>query len=147
MTRWIWEVWMNQWGYSTFVEWCPYQSTKRWKSFKKLTIRRCPSNKLYERHMVTKSQRNKVYTTKTHPSALHAFVEFECRFAQLLELDEWFLGACKVLMFVKSINQTERKAIGVQLEDDDGVNGLIENCVEWHFIYLLSNYYRLILRL
>ena len=56
---------------------------------------------------------------------MHAFVEFECRFAQLSELDQRLVGEDKVLMFVKSINRNERKAIGIQLEDDDG--GLTED--------------------
>ena len=32
-----------------------------------------------------------------------------------------------MLLFVKSIDRKEREAIGVQLEDDDDVNGLIED--------------------
>ena len=66
-----------------------------------------------------------VSSMKTHHSAMHAFVEFECRFAQLSELDQRLVGEDKVLMFVKSINRNERKAIGIQLEDDDG--GLTED--------------------
>ena len=30
------------------------------------------------------------------------------------------MGANKVLMFVKSVDRKERKAIGIHLEDDDG---------------------------
>ena len=66
-----------------------------------------------------------VSSMKTHHSAMHAFVEFECRFAQLSERDQRLVGDDKVLMFVKSINRNERKAIGIQLEDDDG--GLTED--------------------
>ena len=54
---------------------------------------------------------------KTHQSAMHAFVEFECHFAQLSERDQGLVGVAKVLMFVKSIDRKERKTIGVQLED------------------------------
>ena len=41
------------------------------------------------------------------------------------------MGANKVLMFVKSVDRKERKAIGVHLEDDDGANGLTENWAEF----------------
>ena len=64
---------------------------------------------------------------KTHQSAMHAFVEFECRFAQLSERDQRLVGVEKVLMFVKSIDRKERNAIGIRLEDDDGANGLTED--------------------
>ena len=40
------------------------------------------------------------------------------------------MGANKVLMFVKSVDRKERKAIGIHLEDDDGANGLTENWAE-----------------
>ena len=68
-----------------------------------------------------------VSSTKTHQSAMHAFIEFECRFAQLSERGQGLVGANKVLMFVKSIDRKQRKAIGVQLEDDDGVNDITKN--------------------
>ena len=68
-----------------------------------------------------------VSSLKTHQSAMHAFVEFECRFAQLSERDQRLVGVEKVLMFVKSIDRKERKAIGIRLEDDDGANGLTED--------------------
>ena len=61
-----------------------------------------------------------VSSTKTHHSVMHAFVEFECLFAQLSERDQGLVGANKVLMFVKSVDRKERKAIGIHLEDDDG---------------------------
>ena len=66
-------------------------------------------------------------STKAHQSAMHAFVEFECHFAQLSERDQGLAGANKFIMFVKSTHRNERKCIGVQLEDDDGANGLTEN--------------------
>ena len=37
------------------------------------------------------------------------------------------MGVNKVLMSVKSINWKEMKDIGIQLKDDDGVNGLTAN--------------------
>ena len=41
------------------------------------------------------------------------------------------MGVNKVLVFVKSIDLKERKAIGIRLEDYDGANGLNEN---WAYI-------------
>ena len=61
-----------------------------------------------------------VSSRKTHQSAMHAFVEFEYRFAQLSDRDRRLVRVSKVLLFVKSISRKERKPIGVQLEDDDG---------------------------
>ena len=58
---------------------------------------------------------------------MDAFVEFECRFAQLSKRDQGLVGANKVHMFVRSIDRNERKAIGIQLEDDNAVNGLTNN--------------------
>ena len=40
------------------------------------------------------------------------------------------VGVDKVLMFVRSIDQKERMAIGIKLEDKEGANGLIEDCAE-----------------
>ena len=68
-----------------------------------------------------------VSSRKTHQSAMHAFVEFEYRFAQLSDRDRRLVGVNKVLMFVKSIDRNERKTIGIQLEDDNGENGLTED--------------------
>ena len=45
-----------------------------------------------------------VSSMKTHRSAMDAFVEFECRFAQLSERDRRLVGVNKVLLFVKSID-------------------------------------------
>ena len=58
---------------------------------------------------------------------MDAFVEFECRFAQLSERDQGLVGPNKVLMFVKSVDRKERKAIGIHLENDDGENGLTDD--------------------
>ena len=71
-----------------------------------------------------------VASMKTHQSAMDAFLEFECRFAQLTGLDQRLVGVDKVLLFVKSIDRRERNAIGILLEDDDGANGLTENWAE-----------------
>ena len=68
-----------------------------------------------------------VSSMKTHQSAMYAFVEFECHFAKLSKRDQRLVGVDKVLMFVKSIDLKERKAIGIQLEDNDGANGLTED--------------------
>ena len=65
-----------------------------------------------------------------HHSAMHAFVDFERRFAQLTELDRRLVWVDKVFLFVKSIDRRERNAIGIHLEDDDGAIGLTENWVE-----------------
>ena len=55
-------------------------------------------------------------------------LSFECQFAQLSERDQGLVGVNKVLIIIKMIDRKERKAIGVQLEDDDdGANGLTEN--------------------
>ena len=37
------------------------------------------------------------------------------------------MGADKVLLFVGSIDQVEREVIGIELEEDDGANGLTED--------------------
>jgi hypothetical protein len=34
----------------------------------------------------------------------------------------------KVLLFARSIDQADREAIGIELEEDDGANGLTEDC-------------------
>ena len=47
---------------------------------------------------------------------MHAFVEFECCFAQLSEWDQGLVGVNKVLMFVRSINRKERMTIGIKLK-------------------------------
>ena len=71
-----------------------------------------------------------VSSMKTHHSAMHAFIEFECLFAQLMKLDRRLMGVDNVFLFVNSIDRKERKAIGIHLEDDDGGNGVIENWAE-----------------
>ena len=38
------------------------------------------------------------------------------------------MGADKVLLFVRSIDQAEREVIGIEREEDDGANGLTEDC-------------------
>ena len=57
---------------------------------------------------------------------MKAFLEFERRLARLLEREQTLVRVDKVLLFVKSIDRRERMAIGLELEDDDGANGLIE---------------------
>ena len=46
---------------------------------------------------------------------------------QLLEQDQRLVGVDKFLLFVQSIDQTERMAIRLELKDDDGANGLTED--------------------
>ena len=43
---------------------------------------------------------------------------------QLPEREQRLVGVDKVLLFVRSIDQAEREAIGIKLEDEDGANGL-----------------------
>ena len=47
--------------------------------------------------------------------------------------EQRLVGADKVLLFVRSIDHAEREVIGIELEEDDGVNGLTEDWskVEW----------------
>ena len=71
-----------------------------------------------------------ISSKKTHQTAMDAFVQFQSYFAQLMERDQRLLGVDKALLFVKSINRRERNAIGIELEDDDGTNGLTENWAE-----------------
>ena len=40
------------------------------------------------------------------------------------------VGVDKVLLFVRSIDWAEREAIGIELEEDDGANGLTEDWSE-----------------
>ena len=68
-----------------------------------------------------------VASEKTHRSATQSFLEFEHRFAQLSKREQRSVGEDKVLMFVRSINRKERMDIGIELEDDDGANGLTED--------------------
>ena len=37
------------------------------------------------------------------------------------------VGADKVLLFIRSIDQAKREVIGIELEEDDGANGLTED--------------------
>ena len=67
---------------------------------------------------------------KDPPGATKAFKEFERRFTRLPEREQRSVGADKVLLFVRSIDRAEREAIGIELEDDDGANGLTEDWSE-----------------
>ena len=49
------------------------------------------------------------------------------------------MGVNKVLVFVKSIDLKERKAIGIRLEDDNGGNGLTEDWMKVERVCLLHN--------
>ena len=65
-----------------------------------------------------------VASSKTHHGAPKAFQEFGRHFAWLSEREQRLVGADKVLLLVRSIDRAEREAIGIQLEEDDGANGL-----------------------
>ena len=43
------------------------------------------------------------------------------------EREQRLVGADKVLLFVRSIDRAERLAIGIELKEDDGANGLTED--------------------
>ena len=68
-----------------------------------------------------------VASAKTHRGAAKAFQEFGRRFARLPEREQRLVGADKVLLFVRSVDLKEREAIGIELEEDDGANGLTED--------------------
>ena len=56
-----------------------------------------------------------------------AFLEFGWLLARLPERDQRLVGVDKVLLFVRSINQAEREAIEIELEEVYGANGLTED--------------------
>ena len=68
-----------------------------------------------------------VSSAKTHRGATKAIQEFGRRFARLPEWEQRLVAADKVLLFVRSIDRAEREAIGIELEDDDRVNGLTKD--------------------
>ena len=68
-----------------------------------------------------------VASAKTHRGAMNAFLQFEQRFARLPEREQRLVGAEKFLLFVRSIDRAEREIIIIELEEDDGANGLMED--------------------
>jgi hypothetical protein len=60
-----------------------------------------------------------VASAKTHQGAAKALQEFERRFAQLPEREQRLVGTDKIMLFVRSIDQAEREAIGIELEEDN----------------------------
>ena len=58
---------------------------------------------------------------------MEAFREFEHCFAQLSDRDRRSVGADKVLLFFKSVNEKGRMAILSELGDDEGAYGLTED--------------------
>ena len=64
---------------------------------------------------------------------MEAFREFDLRFSQLSVRDQESVGADKVPLVLKSVNEKGRMAIFPDLEDDEGEYGLTEdwNEVEW----------------
>ena len=74
-----------------------------------------------------------VSSAKAPRSAMKAFREFDLRFSQLSARDRESVGADKVALFLKSVNERGRVAIFPYLEDDEGAYGLTEdwNEVEW----------------
>ena len=71
-----------------------------------------------------------VTSEKAPRSAMKAFREFEDRFAQLSDRDQESVGADKVLLFLRSLNDGGRMAILPDLEDDKGAYGLTEDWYE-----------------
>ena len=71
-----------------------------------------------------------ISATNTHRGAMKAFKEFKRHFARLPEREQRLLGADKVLLFVRPIERVEWEAMGIELEDDDGTNGLTEDWSE-----------------
>ena len=61
-----------------------------------------------------------VASVKAPRSAMEAFREFDHRFSQLSDRDQESVGADKVLLFLKSVNEKGRMAILPDLEDDEG---------------------------
>ena len=68
-----------------------------------------------------------VVSTKNHLGATKVFLEFERRFARLLEREQRLVGANKVLLFVRSIGRPEPEAIGIELKEDDRMTGVTED--------------------
>ena len=64
---------------------------------------------------------------KAPRSTMKAFREFKHRFAQLSDRDRRSVGADKVLLFFKSVNENGRMAILSELEDDEGAYGLTKD--------------------
>ena len=54
------------------------------------------------------------------------FLEFEHHFALLSLLDQKLVGVNKVLIFLELVNRDKITKVGIQLEDDDDVNGLFK---------------------
>ena len=67
-----------------------------------------------------------VASVKAHRSAMEAFQEFECRFAQFSERDWRSVGADKVLLFLKTVHQEERMNLLFELQDDYKAHGVTE---------------------
>mgnify|MGYP000022839779 CR=1 FL=1 len=68
-----------------------------------------------------------VESVKAPWSAMKEFREFEHHFSQLSNRDRRSVGADKVLLFLKSVNEKGRMAILSELKDDEGANGLTED--------------------
>jgi hypothetical protein len=68
----------------------------------------------------------RVTSARIRRGAAKTFEEFGRRFARLLEREQRLVGADEVRLFVRSIDQANREAIGIELEEDDGADGLTE---------------------
>ena len=94
--------------------------------------------KIYGRHMTIRELKGRgwaefeqwVASMKIHQSTTQAFLEFERCFAQLSEREQRSVRMDKVLMFLRSIDQKERMAIGIKVKNNDGANGLTEDWAE-----------------
>ena len=76
-----------------------------------------------------------VASAKTHRGAIKEFLEFKKCSARLPKWEQRLVGVYKVLLFVMSIDQAERMAIEIELEDNDGANGLTEDSSKVKRVY------------
>ena len=98
----------------------------------------CSSRELYWRHMITRDKRDEVdassiggwHQRRPTRSMTQASLEFEHHFSQLLEVERSLVGMDKVLFFMKTIDQREMMAIGIEQKDNDCANCLTEDWAE-----------------
>ena len=92
-----------------------------------LSVYLCRFGFLYLLSLFFLSSLFQVASAKTHRGATTAFQEFMGRFARFPKRKQRLVGVNKVLLFVRSIDRAERKAIGIELKEDYGANGLTED--------------------
>ena len=80
-----------------------------------------------------------VASAKTHRGANKAFLEFRRRFVRVLKREQRLVGMDKFLLFVRSIDHAKQEVIGIELEEEDGANGLTEDWLKvkrvWRRLY------------